>query len=112
MNQMTLDEAVLLGRQNRVTELHQYIIDHVPKGKRTGKNKKQILCDFLWHFHRIDVTPRKLAIISNYDRGLRELTDKFPDLICDENGEELESAWRNSFAGTRDQTAAVHTVTD
>lgn len=112
MNQMTLDDAVLLGRQNRVTELYQFIIDHVPKEKRTGKNKKQILCDFLWHEHRIDVTPRKLAIISNYDRGLRELADKFPDLICDENGAELESAWRNSFAGQRDQTAAVHTVID
>lgn len=107
---MTLDDAVLLGRQNRVTELYQFIIDHVPKENRTGANKKQILCDFLWHEHRINLTPEQLKIISHYDRGIREVCDKFPDLICDENGEALESAWRNSFAGQRDRTVAVHTV--
>jgi|AACY02.16.fsa_nt_gi hypothetical protein len=106
MTQHSLFDTIGSRRPNRATEMMEFIINHVPKEKRTGQNKKQILCDFLWHKYRINLTPEQLAHISHYDRGLRECTEALPDLIADERKDELEADWRNASPAKNDRTSA------
>lgn len=110
MNQPSIFDTIGNKKTSRAAELHDFIIDHIPKEKRTGENKKQILCDFLWYKYRINLTPEQMVHISHYDRGLRECAEAFPNLIADENADRLEAEHRNSYAGKRDQTASVHTI--